>query len=216
MIRRYLVFGLLVYLLALAALAPASVLAWLGERFGQGRVAFDGVSGSLWNGRAKRLAVRSPDGRPVALDDVRWQVRPFRLLWGAAPIHVENRAGDLTLRGDLWPLSQGVRLADASLSMPLARLATSLAAPMAKGLSGDFELSSSAIRLARPYRGKAEGTLRVTAGKLPAGTYAIDVEGAGDKINLHWHGPQGPRAMSGGGWWDGALHLDGVPGAVGP
>ncbi len=212
--RRYLLVGLPVYVLGLMLLAPASLLTWGIGRWAGGKVQMVNASGSLWNGRMERLQISLPDVGPVALDDVHWRLRPDRLLWGATPIHVENRAGDLVMHTDVGLLRDGVRLADARIELPLARFSGAILSPVAKGLRGDLVMDSDAIRLARPYRGSAQGELRVTAGKLPAGTYSIDIKGEGPKLTFRWNGPKGPRAMSGGGWWDGTLHLDGVPGAI--
>jgi hypothetical protein len=213
MLRRW-IFGLALYLAALVALAPATLLAWLGSELSGGRLVLSGVAGGFWTGQAERLVLCPPAGPPLTLNQVRWNFQPYRALWGAAPVQIENGSGDVTLSTQLWPTSGGARLAHFRLQTTLGTLAPYLAAPMADGLNGDLQLDSQDISLGSSFQGGMTGAIRVAGGRLPPGTYGLDVSGAGRRLNIRWNGPQGPRSMSGGGWWDGNLHMDGLPGAI--
>ncbi|NCS66059.1 MAG: hypothetical protein COS39_00350 [Hydrogenophilales bacterium CG03_land_8_20_14_0_80_62_28] len=212
-LRRWL-FGLVLYLIALAALAPATLLAWLVNESSAGRLTLLAASGGFWLGQAEGLELRPLAGPALMMNRVRWRIQPYRALWGAAPVQIENAGGDLTLATQLWPVLGGARLARFRLQTGLATLAPYLAAPMAKGLRGELRLASPDIRLAKPYRGRASGEIQIDGGRLPVGSYSLELAGADRRLNIRWSGPQGPRAMSGGGWWDGKLHMDGLPGAI--
>ncbi len=212
-LRRWL-FGLLLYSITLALLAPATLLAWLVDEASAGRLTLLAASGGFWSGQAETLELRPPDGPVLTLNSVRWRIKPYRALWGAAPVQVENMGGDITLASDLWPVAGGVRLTRFRLQTSLTTLAPYLAAPMAKGLRGELRLDSPDMRLAKPYRGRATGEILIDGGRFPPGRYSLELTGADRRLNIRWSGPQGPRAMGGGGWWDGKLHLDGLPGAI--
>ena len=69
--------------------------------------------------------------------------------------------------------------------------------------------------LASRDRGTMLGKVDLRAGRLPTGASVLSLKGAGRQLKMRWNGPQGPQAMSGGGWWDGSsLHMDGLPGAI--
>jgi hypothetical protein len=203
-------FGVLVYSVALAVLAPASVLAWLATSQSAGRLAFAEVSGSLWAGRAGSLLVTVDAGKTLRLDDVRWRIEPQRLLLGGAPMRFSNTAGDLVASLGIDPVSQ--ELTDLQLRARLETLSPFLGSELTQGLTGEIRLQSPRIRPAGDRRGKLDGEVLVDAGRLPSGTYSLGLIGEGRRFAIRWSGPRGPRPMSGSGWWDDRLHLDGLPG----
>lgn len=224
---RHSLVGLVVYLAALLAWAPAQLLAPLIERLAASRVAVTGLSGSLWDGRAEGVALRLPGDRSMRLSQVHWRFRPYRLLTGGAPLFVENAAGDLSLAAWVEPLGgrwwggrgvTGIRLRQLHLVAPLDRLADHAGELARLGLQGQLTLQADDITLARPYAGGASGELRLEAGGapgIPAGRYALNLDGKGERLAIRWRGPEGAQAMSGTGWWDGRLHLDGLSGLGG-
>lgn len=212
---RHGVAGLLAYVVALIALAPAALLAPLADAYSGGRIGLSGLSGGFWNGAAERLEIRAAGHPSLRLDQVRWRIRPQRLLTGDAPVFIENRGGDLTLSGWVCPAGDGIRLSRAQLAAPLASLVPHLPGLAGQGLAGELRLAADDLTLGKRYVGKGSGELRLDAGgnlKLPIGRYVLALEGKGERMAIRWNGPQGPRVMSGGGEWDGRLHLDGVPG----
>lgn len=211
--RHWLV-AMLVYLVALAVFAPAGLMAWGVAKASAGRVALHGVEGSIWRGTAESLSIQVPKQAPLLLRGVSWQLALHRLLTGGAPLRVDNRAGDLILGAGLGPASGGVQLSDARLKTSVAVLAPLFDAAWTRGAVGELELHGDRFTLGQDRQGRLEGELRIQAGPLPAGVYRLSAVGAGQRYTLRWNGPLGPKAMSGGGWWDDRLHLDGVPGAV--
>lgn len=84
--RRYLIFGLLVYAYFLLTGCPADVaLRWAAPD----SVTFHDVQGTLWNGSA--AAVSAGD---IVLQDTTWDVSALRLLTGRVSADVKSRMGD--------------------------------------------------------------------------------------------------------------------------
>ena len=206
--------AVLVYLAALAVFAPAGLMAWGVAKASAGRVVLHGVEGSFWRGTAASLSIQVPKQTPLLLRAVSWQLAPHRLLTGGAPLRIDNRAGDLVLGAGLGPTPGGVQLSDARVTASVAVLAPLFDATWTRGAVGELELHSDRFILGDRRQGRLEGELRIQSGPLPAGVYRLSVVGEGRRYALRWNGPLGPKAMSGGGWWDDRLHLDGVPGAV--
>ncbi len=210
--------GLMLFLAALLYFAPAQLLVWPVARYGAGKVTLEGLSGRIWDGRAERLEWVSGPQRQLRLEGVVWQLSAHKLFSGDAPLHLANAGGDLTLSGWVGPSATGwfqggLRLVDFRLDAPLSSFVPQLG-DLGGGVQGRFGLQADDITLDKHYAGKAQGELSVGEGsarKIPAGRYQLALEGRGERLAIRWHGPQGPRAMSGNAWWDGRLHLDGVP-----
>ncbi len=114
--RRYLLLGLLAYLVFLAQQMPASLaLSWLQSRFGDTFVAY-GVSGTLWQGRIQRLDVA---GR--SLRDVDWRWLPGEALLGRIGVALYARVDDGYVQAELLRGLDGdllLRDVDGRLGMP--------------------------------------------------------------------------------------------------
>ncbi len=212
-IRQWL-FGILVFLIALAVMAPAELHGWLTTTFSKGRVLLGEPTGSFWTGRAKTLDILIPGAEPVRLQEVRWRISPLRLLLGKPPVHIENTSGMVVLSGEVRPVDGGFGLSDFKASGRLETLAPYLKGGLAKDLAGDANLHADDVSLGKEKRGKLDAELRVSSGRLPAGTYSLALTGDGKRFLIRWSGPKGPKAMSGSGHWDDTLHLDGVPGSI--
>lgn len=207
-------FGMVVYLMALAWLAPASLQAWLTTTLSHGRVLLGEPTGSFWSGRASTLDIVIPGSAPVRLQDVKWRISPFRLLLGEPPVQVENKSGMVVLSGKVRSVDGGFGLSDFKASGRLETLAPYLKGGLTQGLAGDANLRADDVSLGKEKLGKLDVEMRVSSGRLPAGTYSLALTGEGKRFLIRWSGPKGPKAMSGGGYWDDTLHLDGVPGSI--
>ncbi len=216
--RHWLV-GLMIFLIALAVFAPAQLLVYPAAHYSAGRLALIGVSGSLWHGRAERLDYSPASARPLRLEGIEWRLLPHRLLTGQPPVFIESAGGDLTMSGWLAPTGPGWRPDGARLIGFRLEAALATVAERLGGVSqGNLTLRTEELRLGAAYAGTAKAELHLNdAGqaKIPTGRYDLDLEGRGERLAIRWNGPLGPRSMSGTAWWDGQLHLDGVPGLAG-
>ena len=81
---RYLVFGLVMYVIFLVATVPAP---WVYGRWLQhhmGNWALYGVQGTVWEGRA--TLVKSGN---LQLENLHWDLHPLSLLWGRLEVALE-------------------------------------------------------------------------------------------------------------------------------
>jgi hypothetical protein len=212
-IRQWL-FGILVFLVSLAVMAPAELQGWLTTTLSKGRVLLGEPAGSFWSGRANTLDILIPGSAPIRLQEVKWRISPHHLLLGKPPVHLENKSGMVVLSGKVRSVTGGFGLSDFRASGRLETLAPYLKGGFAKGLAGEASLRSDDVSLGDEKLGKLDVEMRVSNGRLPAGTYSLALTGEGKRFLIRWAGPKGPKAMSGGGHWDNTLHLDGVPGSI--
>lgn len=210
---RHLVVGVLVYLAALVALAPARLVVWAASFRAPGSLVAEGVSGRVWSGAASRLVVAFP-GRAatsLVLEGVSWRVQLGRWLAGKAPLHLTSRGGDLVFAGGLAPVAGRWQLEDFHLDLDLAPLAGQMGqtgGPLA-GAASRVRLAGERLALAEPYAGGARGEWILTQDmpRLPRGSYGLELEGEGRRLAIRWRSPTGSRPMQGTGYWDGRLNL---------
>ncbi len=117
---RYLLIGLLVYVIFLLVQFPADrAYAWWKAGPGaQEKVVLTGLSGSVWQGRAQQALI---DGQ--RLQGLEWHLKPWTVLFGKLEIDYEIRLNDGFLRGSVAADPQGAVAFDAlEAKLPLAQL----------------------------------------------------------------------------------------------
>ncbi len=177
--------GLLLAALLVVSLLASAPARLLSQVLPADRVVVQGFGGTLWHGTASRCLVQAGPGY-LHLGRVEWRLDPLSLLTLAPRLTVESQwgrqriAGEIELRGD-----RDFDLADveATVSADLVRQF----APLALGgtLNGNF--SHVAVRDGLPVaaRGRLvwqEAAWEAPQGMQPLGTYAVDVETAGEGI----------------------------------
>ena len=146
-----------VFLLGAVALFPARVAYhWFVPDF----VEMSGIEGTAWSGRAAELSAHG-----VYLRDVKWRVRPLRLLTGALAIDLEAEPPSGFIEADVALGFGGtVRISDLAGSIPLQLLAGPLQMP---GLAGNSSLQFERIVIRDGLPTEAEGTLAVASLVVP-------------------------------------------------
>ena len=183
-VLRYFALGLGVYGLSVLLMVPAAWLYSHGLKNRLGGVVLYGVQGTLWSGRA--AALRTP---AVALDDLRWTVHPWALLWGrgeaALAFDYHNAPGTLvaarSLSGDWYAR-------DVDLELPAAQLMPMLRLPGAE-LGGRLMLHLDSLTVKQGQVTAAEGALTWEKAALrqplavALGTFAITLHTTSDGVN---------------------------------
>jgi len=140
---KVLLIALLITLAALASLlwlAPAELaLRWFGDRLGAIRL--QGVSGSVWQGRAEQLVAFD-----VALGPLLWTVDRSSALQGNPRGRLQLAGSEVRASGDFVRSGAALRLSNLSANLPAALLAPALDIP-ALGLVGRIDLQASAAEL---------------------------------------------------------------------
>ena len=110
--------GIVAYAAFLVATLPASFLAERIAAQSQGRIAFDGVSGTAWNGNAS-LAMRRP-AATIRVERLAWRWLPAQLAAGRLAFAVDGTDGTLVGQGEVarslgaWHVTQWRASGDAS------------------------------------------------------------------------------------------------------
>lgn len=179
-----LLLGLLSFLLALVLRLPAAqAWQWFGEDL---PVQLEGLSGTLWDGRAARLHYQGE-----TFHDARWQFLPAHLLSARATVDIALRAEEGRIQGRLTSgLRRDLHLQDLRLDLPAAqvlRLAGQDALPV--DVDGRLDAFLERVRL------EADGSLREIRGLLnwidgsfslgdpiSLGSYALRIDGDRDRL----------------------------------
>lgn len=92
--RHYLFFALFTYLLSLIITVPASLVTGL---ITDERVNIQGVSGTLWNGKAYTITINNA----IQLNNTQWSVNAWKLLTGKIAIATETTYQDNNISAEL-------------------------------------------------------------------------------------------------------------------
>ena len=195
--------GLGLYVLALAAFAPAQ---WLDARLGEasaGHLRLAAARGTLWSGQA-RAELRDASGTTAWAAPVAWRLRPAGLLGGRLDYAVSTGPG--TWLSAISLSRSHVQLQDLDIRVPAATLAAAVPALSAWGLGGDVRVSATQLGFG-PAQASGGASLRWSSASSrlspvsPLGDYALDVEGQGRHWQAHLHTLAGPLELSGDGEW---------------
>lgn len=188
--------GLLAFAAGLLAwFAPAELaLRWFGDRLGPVRL--QGVSGSLWQGRAEQLVAFD-----VALGPVAWTLERGAGLTGVPRGTLDLSGTEVRVRGAFARAGGGWRLAGVRAELPAALLAPALDIP-ALGLRGRVVVDAPEAMLrdgllvgARGHAewrdlgvtGAANATLpgvRIDFGSAPDGAIAAEMNDLGGPLDI--------------------------------
>lgn len=120
--------GIVAYAVFLAANVPALFVAERIAAQSQGRVTFDGVSGTAWNGNAS-LALHLPAAL-VRIERFTWRWRPSQLIAGRLAYRIDASDGTLVGQGEVarslgaWHIVQAHASGDASAMQRYVALAS--------------------------------------------------------------------------------------------
>lgn len=181
--RRILLLAAAIVLFALAgaALAPASLAGLAVERATRGAATFAGAEGTIWRGRATLMTA----GAQLPLD---WTLDAWPLLRGELRVHLEAPEGAVAAPQGVIALGQGgVELAGVRIVFPAALLATPARAFIRP--AGEITLVSPALTLQqRSAAGDAGITWRnaqlvvAGGGAITLGTVTTTLTAAGDRL----------------------------------
>jgi general secretion pathway protein N len=176
-LKRLLVLGVAGFLIGLLVSAPARLIAFVLPA----NVALDGLSGTVWNGSARQLAVDN-----MAIGKLDWQVTPSSLLRGRLGLEVSIQLPDGALSGKAALGLRGIiTVRDFKGSLPLGYVTTDFPAGMLDGRISVM-IEQAEILDGWPVRIKgvvALGNLLQNIPKpMPLGTYSatFDGENTGD------------------------------------
>lgn len=152
---RWIVIGLVLYIVFVVASFPAARLA---PRLQQAGVIVAGVTGTIWRGRAAGLQVRG-----ITMGPTEWRVSPLRLLTGALSVtlHTERSDGYLDATVNM-KLGGAIVLNEARGTLPISALnALGLPGGGTQGWSGNLALKMDELHLANGWPTVIRGSVDV-------------------------------------------------------
>lgn len=152
--------GALVLVLGLVILFPARVaLNW----FAPAGLQISAVQGSAWRGNALEASVNG-----VYVRDVKWDIRPLRLLTGALTYRVEATLESGFSESELSiGLGGAISLTDLRAALPLALYAGVSGVPGLRGGEGNVSLNFERLELVDGFPVAADGVIEVAGLIVP-------------------------------------------------
>ncbi|MES1981045.1 MAG: type II secretion system protein N [Pseudomonadota bacterium] len=210
--KRVLALFILSFMLALLALAPASILAPGLDYATRGRLTLANTSGTVWSG-AGTISLRQSEQRLVALQDMHWKLLipalfsgkiQAQLQWGSAPPAVPSE-----ITADM----QQTVLRNLLLQLP-ARLFEEIS-PMLKPAQFRGQLQVQADQLVFTKRG-IDGVANIDwqqassalSSISPLGNYHLVLSGAGENVNIVLTTTTGILLLEGQGVWSAVRGLE--------
>ena len=203
-----LLLGALAYGAFLVGTVPASLVTGQLARIAAGRVDFDRVDGSAWNGKAA-VRVRSAGGE-LSLDEVTWRFLPARLFAGEAAFAVQAKRTGLDASLVAARSLGETRLRDlkatgtAGTFTPLFPLAASWQPEGTVAIESDeFALSGTESRGAAKVEWR-DAALSLASAR-PLGSWKADITGKGEAIEVALATVKGPLRLAGKGSMKGTV-----------
>lgn len=168
------VMGLLIWLIMVIALMPASFALRLAQPAAPGLVVRH-ASGTIWNGSAGSIQFNK-----LLLPNVQWQISPWRLFTGAVQTDLKF-GNDNSMQGQLRLVarSNSQRLENIDLTIPAQQLNPALPLPGAQ-LHGLFRFDGASIEFQDKRLKAIDGRLQwrdarvqTPLGQPPLGSYAL-------------------------------------------
>jgi general secretion pathway protein N len=215
---RYWAGAVLVYLLVLLATAPADILFWAVNRFAPGRLAVEGVRGTLWHGELRRVSLVTRGGA-VDTGPLVWNVRPLRLLLGELALDA-RLGGAASGTADISLAPRGVNVRRLDLTVPAAWLGAMSSNLEMWQLAGTLSMRCQDFVLyPDAYRGQGEIAWREAASGFssvkPLGDYRAEISGVGKVLRFSLTTGAGPLELKGDGEWSaGRLKFEGTARAL--
>ncbi|MEW6330095.1 MAG: type II secretion system protein N [Pseudomonadota bacterium] len=201
----YPVFGLVFYLLFLIIEMPAAWFAWGLNRYTQGTVRLDPISGSLWSGSGK-LAIYYPKTTPHEFGTTEWRINPFWLLTGRLQLSLQAEHQGKRVKTTLGLSRNSLLLKDTEAEFS-ATFVAQLYPPLSLiSPQGKVRVSTETLTLS-PDRVEGAAALEwQNAGSSlspvqPLGAYRLEINGAGATASLLLRTTQGILALDGRGEW---------------
>lgn len=214
----YLVLGLFLYLVFLAATAPAIWLAEAATRYSNGAVTLANPRGTFWNGSGQLYAGGPATGvRP--LGKLQWQVNPLWLLAARAQLAVALDGSAVRGKASIRVGPKRLNVRELAASLPAQSAA--LVYPPAAFFSPTGIIEIKAPNLELSHEGlvtDAEAQWRSAGGRFTGpeglGDYRIHVTGRGEVTTFRLSTLRGTLELTGEGQWrvtgDGDLRFSGT------
>lgn len=179
----WLLAGIVLYLLSLVIMAPATLVPWYLSRQGpQQPILLNDVRGTLWQGSAGQASWRSPTGPLEPLGQAQWRVHVLPLLVGKVKISLRVNGPAGQMRMDLQPQGQAYRLTDVTGKIPMSYLTPRLGQFSALDPKGTLVLDLPELQFGpQSFQGRGKVDWQLAGFGLspinPLGNYRLNLQG---------------------------------------
>lgn len=193
--------ALVCYLLALAWVAPATVLDGVLNARTAGHMRLTGAQGTLWSGQGT-LEIRNAATAAVLTRDLKWQLDAAQLLFARLAWRLTFATG--ALPSVVTATRHRIKISQLDLALPAAAVTQALPAVAGYGLGGEMRLHIDTLGFGPDVtEGSAtlqwHGASTALAPISPLGSYELRLKGAGANMGISLHTLQGPLLLEGSG-----------------
>jgi len=217
--RRYILLGLLFYIILLIVYAPASLLPWLLDKSGVTQISLRNTSGSLWNGSGQLVSLVSKN-KAYRLTRVDWNISAGSLLLGRLKAGISFNDDALMGKAMLSIKPSGLLIENLKLGLPASTFAQFYKPAALLSPSGNITINSNMLEISKgSIAGSAKAQWHDAGSRLssvnPLGNYELNIISSkkGDKANINIKTLSGPLKTTASGSWDvsksGMLSLNG-------
>jgi hypothetical protein len=202
---KYVGYGILLYVVFLAATIPAAWLGYALERSGAAKVRLLEPSGTVWRGEGV-LVPAGPSAAPPP-PRIRWELSPLWLFAGRARVTIDSADKDASLRARLTLARGALTITELEAALP-ARLAGAFYARAGFfGPEGTLRLRADDIELREGWLSGEASAIWERAelrgmGMRPAGTYRLVAKATGQRADFKLATVEGDLRVAGDGDWD--------------
>ena len=195
--------GLLAYVLALVATAPATLADAGLQRVSEGRLRLAEAQGTLWSG-AGQFEIRDAGGRTGLAKRLVWRLQPDASLPARITYEIELDSGSRPFA--VTAFWSQIEIEHADISLPAVALGLGLPKLAPLELTGEMNLKISNLSIGRnAARGSAILQWRAAGSALspvsPLGDYEFRLEGQGSGVRATLHTLEGPLQLDGQASW---------------
>lgn len=202
---RYAGLGLALYVVFLAATAPASLMAWALARATNNALVLQATSGTLWNGNGE-LSYARPHAAGINFGRGEWQLNPLWVVLGSIGVNLDFKHPDVMLKAQGRLGFRKVNVRDVDIRLRAALVPVLFAPATIAGPSGDIRITAREFSVSREgSRGQAVA-LWTAAGTTvssvnPLGDYRVVASGRRKTVSLALTTDGGELVISGQGSW---------------
>ena len=207
---RYLLAGIILFLLLLTFSAPAWLLQAPLARASGGKFTLEQPQGTFWHGQATaRIALDS--GRAIKLETLSWTFLPLRILAGEAAVRLTLADPDVSGNVTIARTLRATELHDLDLTVAFPPITAAFPQLELLKPGGRLHLTSAQLLLAQHITGEGIASWQDASVSLspvnPLGQYRAEIKFKDGASALRLISPEGPLRITGSGTWSA---LDGL------
>jgi general secretion pathway protein N len=206
--RRYILIGVILYLILLIAYAPASLIPWLLDKSGVSEISLHNTNGSLWNGSGQLVSMAGKN-KAYQITQVNWNISATSLLLGRLKAAISFSDDALMGKTTLTVKPGGLLIENMKLGLPASTVAHIYKPAALLNPSGNITINSKMLEISKDsISGKARAQWHDAGSRMssvnPLGSYELNIASnkKGDKASINIRTLSGSLSATASGSWD--------------